>query len=93
MEFSIIIASLLANLLTKFAKPHAIGLTDAQKAHRREIIRVANAVFGLVILVATYVFTGGTLDMSELATYTEIIVAGIATFASSQGLYFLAQKR
>lgn len=92
MEIVIIVSAFLANLITKFAKPAKVGLTEDQMATRALLVRIINAVAGLVVVIATYLLVGGDIDMTQIQTYIEIILTGIITFATSQGMYFLVKK-
>ena len=92
MEIVIIISAFLANLITKFAKPAKVGLTEDEMAVRSLWVRVINAVAGLVMVIVTYLLVGGDIDTTQIQTYIEIILTGIVTFATSQGMYFLVKK-
>lgn len=92
MGITIIIASLLANLITKFAKPEKLEfLSEEQRGERKVIIRVLNAVAGIVMAVCSYMLLGVELDVTQVQTYIEIIITGILTFGASQGWYFLSK--
>ena len=92
MELIIIISAFLANLVTKFIKPAKVGLTEEEMATRSLLVRIINAIVGIVIMVATVILTGGTIDTTQITTYIEIILTGIVTFATSQGMYLLVKK-
>ena len=86
-----IIASLLANLITKFAKPSKLGLTQDEMENRKTLVRILNAVFGLIGVIAFTLLTGGELDATALNTYIEVIVSAGMAFAMSQGMFFLSK--
>lgn len=88
----ILIASLLANLVTKFFKPEPDSDFDIDEDSRRAIIRVINAVLGIVALVVTSAVMGTELDTSSLQGLFETVVAVGITFLTSQGAYLLGKK-
>lgn len=94
LEISMLISALIANLITKYAKPpKPTGIRSIKAGETRKgIVRLINAVAGLLVLITTYTITGGELDVSQVGTYVQVIVGWIGTYATSQGLYFLAKE-
>jgi hypothetical protein len=86
-----IIASLLANFITKFVKPRKLGLTEDQMESRKTLVRVLNAILGLIGVIAITLLTGSELDATAVSTFIEVIVNAGMAFAMSQGVYFLSK--
>lgn len=89
MSFEPIIAGIVANFVTKYVKPSKVGMTAEQQTTRKNLVRVINAVLGIVGLVAVTLLTGAELDVTSLTTYIEVII----TFLVSQGMYFMAKSQ
>jgi putative flippase GtrA len=90
IELSILISAVISNFITnklKSVKP--VELTEEELVSRNNTIRTINAFVGLAVMVVTYTLTGGDLNPEQLATYVEILVGGLVTFTTSQGLFFL----
>lgn len=93
MEVTVLIASLLANLVTKWFKPSEDEMDyDIDPESRKTIIRVINAVLGIVALLVTSAVMDTPLDTSSLQGLFETIVAVGVTFLTSQGAYLINKK-
>jgi hypothetical protein len=89
MGLEVLIASLFANLITRFTKPsRSVFDTPEGMAARKMLVRAINAALGIAALVVASIMLGEPLDATQVQTYVEIIV----TFIASQGFYFLGRK-
>lgn len=90
MGIEVIISALIANVFTSFSKPgKSHSFTEEDQAARKTVIRIMNAVFALIALVATSWISGESLNVSEASGLAESLVTLIVTFLTGQGGYAL----
>jgi len=93
MEFTIIIAALVSNFLTKYLKPNKeMHASPFDEEARRTFVRVINAVLALLGALAAWYFIGGEVDQGVISSSVEIIVSATATFLTAQGAYLLNKR-
>ena len=92
MGIEVLISSLVANLITKYAKPTSpASFSDEDIQARKDVIRGMNALVGLAMLVGTSWFLGSPLDVSSIESAVNTVVTVAVTFFASQGQYLLGK--
>lgn len=92
MELIIIISSLIANGITHLVKRPKEAFSEDELARRKTLLRMANAFIGVVTLVLASTITGQEINMTELQGFMEMIILGLVTYLTSQGLFYTAKK-
>lgn len=92
MEIIVLISSLIANGLIKLMKRPKEYFAKEDLESRKLILRMTNAFIGMVTLLIASVLTGQDINVTELQGFIEVIVLGLVTYLTSQGLFFTTKK-
>lgn len=94
-ELAIVIAGLLANVVTTMIKPGGEMkplLSQEELDARKTLVRGINLVAGLVTVLASSWLLGEPLDVTSVESSVGALATIIVTFLFSQGTYFLTKK-
>ena len=92
MEIIIALSALIANGLTQLMKRPKEAFSENELATRKTVLRVINAIMGVVTLLVASANTGQDLNVAELQGFVEVVILGFVTYLTSQGMFFTTKK-
>ncbi len=92
MEIIIALSALIANGLTQIMKRPKEAFSETDLATRKTVLRIINALIGVVTLLVASAITGQNLNIVELQGFIETIILGVVTYFTSQGMFFTAKS-
>lgn len=91
-EITILISTLITNLVVGMVKVPSYNLTPEEKEERKKILRTVVAIMTVLTTVLTSWILGEPLKVDSLSESFLTIVTFVLTYATSQGAYFISKK-